>query len=94
VAAGAREDTRASSPPWYSPTLARPPSSAGTATQPSWRGRCEGALLADAMWLGIVGGEGGAAVVGTPERTAAVGGQGSCAQVCGRRWKGTTVRQL
>jgi hypothetical protein len=36
VAAGAGEDTRDSSPSCYSPTSARPPSSAGTAAQPSW----------------------------------------------------------
>jgi hypothetical protein len=52
VAADAGEDTRASSPPWYSPTSARPPSSAGTAAQPSWRGGCEGPSLR--MWRGSV----------------------------------------
>jgi hypothetical protein len=36
VVAGAGDDTRASSPPCYSPTLARPPSSTGTTAQPSW----------------------------------------------------------
>jgi hypothetical protein len=51
VVAGAGEDTRASSPPCYSPTSARPPSSAGTAAQPSsiWASREEAGASA---WCG------------------------------------------